>query len=163
MDRPDRRALEGPPRALRKVEHRLPPVPPLVAVRGLLAGARGPGRPARHGHRHGGRHIRQGPPARGRCKKMGSPPDDSRDLQAIGRSRGRLTTKITVLTDRQERFARFSLRPGNAYEGRELIPLLEGVTTPDRLLADKAYDSKKIRAGPADYGTEAVIPPQRNT
>lgn len=95
-------------------------------------------------------------------KKVGRPPDVTRDLQAIGRSRGGVTTKITVLTDRQGRFARFSLRPGNAYEGRELIPLLEGVPTPDRLLADKAYDSAAIRFFLEEGGTEPVIPPQRD-
>lgn len=93
---------------------------------------------------------------------MGSPPDSSRSLQAIGRSRGGLTTKITALTDRQGRFARFSLKPGNAYEGGELIPLLEGVPTPDRLLADKAYDSAAIRSRLEEGGTEAVIPPKRH-
>ncbi len=35
--------------------------------------------------------------------------------------------------------------------------------TPDRLLADKAYDSRRNRAHLAGGGTEAVIPPQRNT
>lgn len=92
---------------------------------------------------------------------MGSPPDESRKSQAIGRSRGGLTSKITVLTDRRGRFARFSLKPGNAYEGGELMPLLEGTPTPGKLLADKAYDSNKIRDRLEADGVEAVIPPQR--
>lgn len=92
---------------------------------------------------------------------MDSPPDESRSSQAIGRSRGGLTSKITVLTDRRGRFARFSLKPGNAYEGGELIPLLDSVPIPGQLLADKAYDSRAIRDSLANSGTEAVIPRKR--
>ena len=92
---------------------------------------------------------------------MGSPPDASRSLQAIGRSRGGLTTKITALTDRHGRLARFSLKPGNAHEGWEMIPLLKDVPTPGQLLADKAYDSRDNRSHLAGGGIEAVIPPQR--
>ena len=58
---------------------------------------------------------------------------------------------------------RFSLRPGNVAESKELVPLLR--ISPEltgRLLADKAYDSRTIRQHLAASGIEAVIPATRN-
>ena len=56
--------------------------------------------------------------------KSGRPPDASRTAQAIGRSRGGLTTKLMALVDRRGRFVRFTIRPGNTNEGKDLLPLL---------------------------------------
>lgn len=79
----------------------------------------------------------------------------------MGRSRGGLTSKVTALTDAQGRIVRFTLKPGNTHEIKELVPLLEEIQVTGQLLADKAYDSHKIREWLAEAGIKAVIPPQR--
>ena len=91
---------------------------------------------------------------------MGRPPDESRKLQAIGRSRGGLTTKLMVMTDDVGRLADFTVVPGNAAEVKELDTLLGGVQTSE-VIADKAYDSKAVRAMLASRGIVATIPPIR--
>ena len=93
---------------------------------------------------------------------MGRPPDASRRRQAIGRSRGGLTSKIMALVDRDGRLVRFTVRPGNAAEVRELESLLGGVRAGE-VVADKAYDAKGIRALLASRGIVATIPPRRTT
>ena len=50
------------------------------------------------------------------AKKSGCPPDESADRQAIGRSRGGLTTKLMAMVDKTGRLVRFTIRPGNAAE-----------------------------------------------
>ena len=67
-----------------------------------------------------------------------------------------------ALVDRDGRLVRFTVRPGNAAEVRELAPLLGGVRAGE-LIADKAYDAKGIRATLASRGIVATIPPKRTT
>lgn len=64
------------------------------------------------------------------------------------------------MTDRQGRFARFRLRPGNAAEVKELEPLLDGADPIGQVIADKAYDSGPLRRALRDSGIEPVIPPR---
>ena len=56
---------------------------------------------------------------------------------------------------------KFSLLPGNASESPELPNLLVGIDTGE-VLADKAYDTDKIRASLAAEGIIATIPPKVN-
>ena len=85
----------------------------------------------------------------------------SAERQAIGRSRGGLTTKLMAMVDKTGRLVRFTLRPGNAAEGPELPTLLDGVLT-NELIADKAFDSDLIRLSLAAHGIVATIPPRVN-
>jgi transposase len=78
--------------------------------------------------------------------------------QAIGRSRGGRTSKIHCLADDRGRPVAFALTPGNIADISLAVPLLTAVTTPRRLIADKAYDAESLRRWLADRRVKAVIP-----
>lgn len=63
----------------------------------------------------------------------------------IGTSRGGRTSKIHCLADDHGRPVAFALTPGNIADITVAIQLLETVTPPKRLLADKVYDADKLR------------------
>ena len=63
--------------------------------------------------------------------------------------------------DRTGKLVRFSLKPGNAVESKELLPLLDGVETSE-VIADKAYDTDLIRESLADREIITTIPPTSN-
>ena len=65
--------------------------------------------------------------------------------QAIGRSRGGLTTKIVALVDALGNLTRFLLLPGQRHDSIGVAPLIEGIDF-EALLADKAFDIDWIRA-----------------
>ena len=113
-----------------------------AAVRGRL------GR-SRHGIRHGRRHHRQGPPPR-TGRKRGT------QSQAIGRSKGGMTTKILALTDALGNLVRFVLLPGHRFDTVGVEPLIDGVAF-DALIADKAFDSDAIIAELNERGAKIVI------
>lgn len=79
--------------------------------------------------------------------------------QAIGRSRGGLTTKIVAVVDALGNLARFVLLPGQRHDSVGVDPLLKDLEFA-ALLADKAFDSDVIRADLNDQGAVAVIPPK---
>ncbi len=81
--------------------------------------------------------------------------------QALGRSRGGLSTKIHALVEGLGLLARFSLTGGEAGDSPQALPLL-GDLQPASLSADKAYDTDAILQHLADQGIEAVIPPRRH-
>ncbi len=51
------------------------------------------------------------------------------------------------------------LTPGQAHDLVGLGEVLRRVPTPQRLIADRAYDARKLRDWLADRGCEVVIPP----
>ena len=65
--------------------------------------------------------------------------------QAIGRSRGGLTTKIVALVDALGNLVRFVLLPGQRHDTIGVAPLIEGLDF-NALLGDKAFDVDWIRA-----------------
>ncbi|MFW8584249.1 IS5 family transposase [Rhizobium beringeri] len=77
--------------------------------------------------------------------------------QALGRSRGGLTTKIHMATDGRGRPLRIILTPGQRGDVTQAPALLEGLKA-RRVLADKAYDSNALRQVISSLGAEAVIP-----
>lgn len=81
--------------------------------------------------------------------------------QALGRSRGGLSTKIHMLTDGSGRPVRFILTGGQAADSPQGIPLLTGIEA-SAVIADKGYDSDKILAYVRGQGAAAVIPPTSN-
>src|SRR5919199_6566715 len=81
--------------------------------------------------------------------------------QAIGRSRGGLTTKIVALVDALGTLVRFVLLPGQRHDIVGVAPLIDGVSF-DALLGDKAFDADGLRAQLNDRGAAAVIPPRSN-
>jgi len=79
----------------------------------------------------------------------------------VGRSRGGLTTKIHTLTDAQGRPLRFILTPGQAHDVTTAADLLAD-RNPAGVIADKAYDSNRLRNAIAATKAEAVIPSKSN-
>lgn len=78
--------------------------------------------------------------------------------QAIGKSRGGLTTKIVALVDALGNLARFVLLPGQRHDSVGVEPLLHGVSF-EALIGDTAFDSDSLRAKLNERGAVAVIPP----
>ncbi|MFI1015980.1 IS5 family transposase [Streptomyces sp. NPDC020965] len=107
-------------------------------------------------HQHAAEPVKRGAPA-------GEP-----DHHALGRSRGGLTTKIHLAADGRRRPLAFAVTPGQfgdapAFEQvmariRVPRPIGRPRTTPDAVLADKAYSSRAIRRHPRRRGIRAVIP-----
>ena len=62
-----------------------------------------------------------------------------------------------ALVDRTGRLVRFTVRPGNFYEGHDVESLMEGIPA-EELIADKGFDSSRIRAQLAAAGIQPVIP-----
>ncbi|NTS66880.1 IS5 family transposase [Sphingomonas sp. HHU CXW] len=81
--------------------------------------------------------------------------------QALGRSRGGLTTKVHMLADTFGRPLRFRITPGQASDIASAPALLEGQRG-KAVLADKAYDGNDLRGQIAAMDAEAVIPSKRN-
>jgi transposase len=81
--------------------------------------------------------------------------------QAIGRSRGGLTTKIVALVDALGNLVRFVLLPGQRHNSAGVAPLLTDLDFAARL-ADKAFDSDGLRTELDNRGAVAVIPPKAN-
>src|SRR4051812_38080920 len=154
VDRACRGAVARPSRGLRELELGLPEVPPLGQKRRVRQdlpslGARRRLRVRDHRWNH-----RPGAPARHR-RKGGT------QAQAIGRSRGGLTTKIVALVDALGNLVRFVLLPGQRHDSVGVAPLLKDLDFAV-LLADKAFDSDAIRADLDARGATAVIPPKAN-
>ena len=81
--------------------------------------------------------------------------------EALGRSRGGLSTKIHLVADAQGCPVRFSLTGGQRADVSQAIPLLTGIET-GAVIADKGYESNRVLAFIRDRGAEAVIPPKSN-
>jgi transposase len=81
--------------------------------------------------------------------------------EALGRSRGGLTTKVHALVDALGRPLCFLLTPGQAADCRQARTLLEGVAF-DRLIGDRAYNTNEIRDWLEAHEAEAVIPSRRS-
>ena len=81
--------------------------------------------------------------------------------QAIGRSRGGLTTKIVGMVDTLGTLFRFLLLPGQAHDMKGVAPLIHDVSF-GALLADKAFDADWLLQDLDKRGATAVIPPKSN-
>ena len=91
----------------------------------------------------------------------GAPKKDEAE-QAIGRSRGGLSTKIHATCDALGNPTAFFLTPGQAHDLQGADALLPGIEA-DYLLADKAYDAQeRVLDILREKGIEAVIPPKAN-
>nr|WP_279345063.1 IS5 family transposase [Streptomyces sp. PBSH9] len=90
------------------------------------------------------------------------------DHHALGRSRGGLTTKIHLAADSRCRPLAFVITPGQAGDAPAFPDVMTGIrvprpvgrprTTPNAVLADKAYSSRAIRTYLRHRGIRAVIP-----
>ena len=81
--------------------------------------------------------------------------------QAIGRSRGGLTTKIHAVVDALGNPVALSLTPGQAASITQAAPLLDEVE-PDAFIGDKGYDWDALVEKLEQRGITPVIPPRAN-
>lgn len=81
--------------------------------------------------------------------------------QALGRSRGGLSTKIHLVTDSTGKPIRFILTGGQAHDATQAIPLLTGIKA-THVIGDKGYDSGQILSFIQQQEAIAVIPPRSN-
>jgi transposase len=81
--------------------------------------------------------------------------------EAIGRSRGGLSTKISAGVDALGNPVRFILTGGQVNDILQAEDLISGLPF-EHLLADKGYDANWLRARVAETGAEAVIPSTRS-
>ena len=113
--------------------------------------------PDQRGDRLPGQHVGEGPSGRHRrFKKHGR--------QAIGRSRGGLTTKIHLVTASDRAPVRFSLSSGARHdspEGMKLLQFTPRYRGKQFLLMDRAYGNK-MRQTAILLGYEPVVPPKKN-
>jgi transposase len=77
--------------------------------------------------------------------------------QAIGRSRGGLSTKIHIVVDALGNVLRLLLTAGQVHESTKAEALIDGLSAKN-LIGDKAFDSDQFRAFLADCNITAVIP-----
>jgi transposase len=82
-------------------------------------------------------------------------------LQAIGRSRGGLTTKVHLVVDALGLPVAFEVTAGQRHDSQPAPTLIDQITL-RCLLADKAYDGDAFRAKLKERGCTAVIPPKAN-
>lgn len=93
----------------------------------------------------------------------GAKKKDPNDDQAIGRSKGGLSTKIHTLCDALGNPTGFYLTPGQDHDLKGADALMDEITKGDALLADKAYDAdERVRQKLKEKGCMAVIPPKSN-
>ena len=80
-----------------------------------------------------------------------------RSNQAIGRSKGGMTTKILrARPTRVGNLVRFVLLPGHRFDTVGVAPLIDGIAF-GGLIADKAFDSNAIIADLNERGAKIVI------
>ncbi|MFI1249526.1 IS5 family transposase [Streptomyces anulatus] len=102
-------------------------------------------------------------------RKGGKHRQDEPDDHALGRSRGGLTTKIHLAADGQGRPLALMLTAGQRHDSLMAQALLERIrvprtgrgrprSTPDHVVADKAYSSRAFRAYLRRRGIIATIP-----
>ncbi|MGW2564460.1 IS5 family transposase [Streptomyces sp. NPDC001514] len=102
-------------------------------------------------------------------RKGGLRRPDEPDDQALGRSRGGLTTKIHLACDGRGRPLALLITPGQRHDGICAQPLLKRIRVPrlgpgrprcrpDHVIADKAYSSRGFRAYLRKRGIGHTIP-----
>jgi len=77
----------------------------------------------------------------------------------MGRSRGGLTTKIHALVDANGLPVALKLTEGQAHDGVSAADMLETLGEGQILLADRAYDSDRLRQTLAERGAFANVRP----
>lgn len=95
--------------------------------------------------------LRAHPCSAGARKKYGE--------QALGRSRGGLSTKLHLSSDGLGNALRFRLTARQASDIKQAPALVEGVDC-QFVIGDKAYDSDRFVAQIESQGAKAVIPPR---
>jgi len=82
------------------------------------------------------------------------------DEQALGRSRGGVSTKMHVLVDGLGNPLRVRLTVGQRHDSTQAAALLDGLTF-ERVIADRGYAGQAVIALVIQGGAAAVIPPHQ--
>ena len=82
-------------------------------------------------------------------------------MNALGRSKGGLTTKIHALTDGLGNLVDLLLTGGEVHDSTQALALIQGKEV-GAVLADKGYDSDDIRRQILKQQAVPVIPPRSN-
>jgi transposase len=114
-------------------------------------------------------HAKQAPQKPGKR----TPPAQHRPDEALGRSRGGLTTKIHLAGEGSLRPLAMLVTPGQGGDAPQMIPVLERIrvprpdggrprTRPDHLSGDKAYSSRRNRRYLRRRQIKHTIPERRD-
>lgn len=85
----------------------------------------------------------------------------TQEHQALGRSKGGLTTKIHGVCDALGNPLHYILSSGQASDSRYAVPLIHNLEY-EALLADKGYDADYIINHILSNGARAIIPSKKN-
>src|SRR3974377_1296239 len=154
LDGADRNAVARPVTLLRQVEQRVEAFSSLGHGRrvGTPLGRAGRLSRFRIGHHRWNNHP--GAPTCGGRKR-------GIQEQAIGRSRGGLSTKIHIAVDALGNVLRLLYTAGQVHESTKAEALIAGLPGAN-LIGDKAFDSDRFRAHLSDRNITAVIPSNAN-
>ena len=83
------------------------------------------------------------------------------EQEALGRSRGGVSTKIHVAVDGVGKPTKIILSPGQDHDVTKAPELIQD-SQADKVIADKAYDSDALVAQIQAQGATPVIPPKKN-
>lgn len=83
--------------------------------------------------------------------------------RAIGRSHGGLTTKIHICADSHGNPIDFKITGGEVHDAKVANQLIDMLDEAEYFIADKGYDSDKIRAQATQKEIKPVIPRRRNS
>lgn len=147
---------DQPARGLWRLEQRVPPLQSLEPEGRVVAHLRGHGRRSRLRVPDRRLHHRARSPTCGGREKRG-PDDPAPSDQALGRSRGGLSTKIHLAVRGLGCPVRFVITAGQKGDAPQAEALLADLPAAV-VLADAAYDSDQLREAIAGKGATAVIP-----
>jgi transposase len=83
--------------------------------------------------------------------------------RAIGRSRGGLTTKIHICADAHGNPIDFKITGGEVHDSQVAAQLIDMLPKTEYFIADKGYDSDKIRQKAQESGMTPIIPRRSNS
>jgi transposase len=92
----------------------------------------------------------------------GSNPAGGQALQAMGRTKGGLNTKILALVNARSQAVAIALSGGNQADISLAEELTECLSEGSTLIADKGYDSSTLRQTAATKGIKTCIPARSN-
>jgi len=147
--------MAGPAQGVGQLALGVCPVCALGRVRRLAPRSRGAARRCRPGRVIHRCDDCSRPPACGRR------PQKNGSDQAIGRSRGGLTTKVHACVDALGNPVRLILTAGQVADVTQGAALIEAIPT-GAVIADKGYDSDALVNIIEATGAEAIIPPRSN-
>jgi transposase len=148
--------VAGLPAGVWPAHDHLQPLQPVVGQGSLASNSQGVSRwTVDHDRGRHGWELRQGPPLCSRRKRGAK-------NQAIGLSRGGQTTKIHALSDALGRPIALEVTAGNVSDITMADALLAKVDHCRYVLADKGYDSDKLRHVIRARGAKPVIPGRKS-